>query len=64
MNHLPAPSDELGTDLAHGGLPDERETTAANLIVVGGDELSGVNLKGHADNRTYADDGHRTVITQ
>ena len=46
------------------GLPDERETTAANLIVVGGDELSGVNLKGHADNRTFADDGHRIVFTQ
>ena len=46
------------------GLPDERETTAANLIVVGGDELSDVNLKNYADNRTYADYGHRTVITQ
>ena len=40
-------------------LPDERETTAANLIVVGGDELSGVNLKGHADNSHT-----RTTVTE
>ena len=50
MDHLPAPSDKLGAELAHGGAADERETTAAHLIVVGGNELSGVNLKGHAGN--------------